>query len=332
MKPEKIEKMRFWMGSKLPKWMYKIAVLVRVTYKRIKMPEQRKSYGNLNPDKTFFVIRLFPPATGFLANYNYVLGYMRYAYDKGWIPVVDMENYATLYQEEKPVNGTRNVWEYFFEQPYDPITKKRYTLEEVYKSKNVVLAKADDQAMYDNSLKPEVLEWQHKMSLLVPFKENMQKHIDEVAKECLPNNIRVLGVPTRGSEQKKRVIGHPIAMNVEEIMPIIKDRCKEWKINHVFVKAEEAETIQYLERELENVHYSKCDRIRNYNEKKDVNASISKKSVSKSESLSDYLTDIRILSMCNSIIGTENNGLTTAIIWNGGKYEHFEIIDNGVWS
>lgn len=42
-----------------------------------------------------------------------MLGYTKYAFDKGWIPVVDMENYETLYQEENPVNGTRNVWEYF---------------------------------------------------------------------------------------------------------------------------------------------------------------------------------------------------------------------------
>lgn len=331
MKPEKIEKIRFWMGTKLPKWMYKIAVFFRCLYKEIKMPEKKKSYGELNPDKTFFVIRLCPPGTGFLANYNYVLGYMKYAFDKGWIPVVDMENYATLYQEEEPVNGTRNVWEYFFEQPFDPVTKRRYTLEEVYKSKNVVLAKADDQSMYDSSLSKEVLEWQHKMSLLVPFKKDMQEHVDKVASECLPQNIKVLGVPTRGSEQKKRVIGHPIAMNVDEILPIVKKKCEEWNIDHVFVKAEEEETIEYLEKELVNIHYSKCVRIRKYNVNKDVNASIAKRTISKSESLKDYLTDIKILSMCTSLIGTENNGLTTAVIWNGGKYEHQEVIDNGVW-
>lgn len=331
MKPEKIEKIRFWMGSKLPKWMYKIAVFFRHLYKSIKMPEQKKSYGELNPDKTFFVIRLCPPGTGFLANYNYVLGYMKYAFDKGWIPVVDMENYATLYQEEEPINGTRNVWEYFFEQPFDPVTKKRYTLDEVYKSKNVVLAKADDQSMYDSSLREEVLEWQYEMSLLVPFKKDMQEHINKVASECLPQNVKVLGVPTRGSEQKKRVIGHPIAMNVDEILPIVKQKCEEWNIEHVFIKAEEEETIEYLEKELDNVHYSKCDRIRKYNVNKDVNASIAKRTISKSESLKDYLTDIKILSMCASLLGTENNGLTTAVIWNGGKYEHQEVIDNGVW-
>ena len=126
MTPQKIEKIRFWFGRKATRWIFAIAVFFRHIYKALKYPEIKKCFGELNPDKTFFVIRLAPPATGFLANYNYVLGYMKYAFDKGWIPVVDMENYASLYQEEGPVNGTRNVWEYFFEQPYDEKTSKRY--------------------------------------------------------------------------------------------------------------------------------------------------------------------------------------------------------------
>lgn len=331
MKPEKIEKIRCYMANKFPRWLFDVAVFFRQAYKTIKMPEKRKSFGELNPDKTFYVIRLFPPATGFLANYNYILGYMKYAFEKGWIPVVDMENYATLYQEKEPVNGTRNVWEYFFEQPYDPITGRRYTLEEVYKSKNVVLGKADVQSMYNDSLKREVLDWQYEMSLRVPFKPDMQLHIDEVAGRTLPKNVKILGVPTRGSEQKKRIIGHAIAMNVEEIVPIIKEKCLEWDIQHVFVKAEEEETIAYLNEKLENIYYTNCERIKNFDSRKDVNVSVAKHSISRSESLKNYLTDIKILSMCTDLLGTRNNGLTTALIWNGGRYEHYEIIDTGVW-
>lgn len=44
---------------------------------------------------------------------------------KGFVPVIDMENYRSIYQEDCPVNGTRNVWEYYFEQP------RGRTLEEI---------------------------------------------------------------------------------------------------------------------------------------------------------------------------------------------------------
>jgi hypothetical protein len=39
------------------------------------------------------------------------------AEQQGMTPVVDMENYPSIYQESSPVRGTRNVWEYYFQQP-----------------------------------------------------------------------------------------------------------------------------------------------------------------------------------------------------------------------
>lgn len=327
----KIEKIRFWFASKGPRWLFNLVLIPRLMYKAVKYPEKKKKFGELNPDKTFYVIRLAPPATGFLANYNYVLGYMKYAFEKGWIPVIDMENYATLYQESQPYNGTKNVWEYFFEQPYDKKTGKRYTLNEVYHSQNVILGKADVQEMYNDSLNDEVLKWQYEMSNLVPFNDNMKKHIAEVYEKSMPKSGSVLGVPTRGSEQKKRVTGHPVPLNVDEMIPIIKEKCREWNMSSIYVKAEEEETINYLKEHLDNVYYSECERLKNYSVGKDINASIGNKKISKADSLRDYLTDIKILSLCTSIIGTKNNGLITAIIWNGGRYKNAEVIDNGVW-
>lgn len=328
----KIEKIRFWFASKGPKWLFNLVLIPRLMYKAVRYPEKKKKFGELNPDKTFYVIRLAPPATGFLANYNYVLGYMKYAFEKGWIPVIDMENYATLYQEAQPYNGTKNVWEYYFEQPFDKKTGKRYTLDEVYHSQNVILGKADVQEMYDDSLSAEVLKWQYEMSTLVPFNEFMKKHIDEVYEKSMPHSGAVLGVPTRGSDTKRRIVGHPIPLSVDELTPIIYAKCKEWNMSNIYVKAEEEETINYLVNHLENVYYSECERFKNYSAEKDINATIGNKQISKAESLKDYLTDIKMLSLCSSIIGTKNNGLITAIIWNGGKYKNVEVIDNGIWN
>ena len=42
-----------------------------------------------------------------------------------------------------------------------------------------------------------------------------------------------------------------------------------------------------------------------------------------------YLGDIYLLSQCDCIISTMNNGYYTAIIWNGGKFSHLETIDKG---
>ena len=84
--------------------------------------EKRISFGMLNPDKTFYVIRSIDnknrfyigPTNNLLANYFYVLSHLVYAQKKGWIPVIDMLNYHVYNSLPYPVNGTMNAWEYFW--------------------------------------------------------------------------------------------------------------------------------------------------------------------------------------------------------------------------
>ena len=44
-----------------------------------------------------------------------------------------MKNFPSAYSENKKIFGTMNSWEYYFEQLTD------YSLDEVYKSKNVIM-------------------------------------------------------------------------------------------------------------------------------------------------------------------------------------------------
>lgn len=333
MNAEKLEKLKVNIASKAPVWVFHVSVFFYSIYKNITMPEIKRKFGEENPDKTFFVIRLFPPATGFLANYNYVLGYMRYALNKGYIPVVDMQNYETLYTEKKAVHGTRNVWEYYFEQPLDVKSGKRYSLEEVYRSKNVILSNGSMQ-LYDFTGDKQTIEWQCEMSKLVPFNNITKEYIQNKINEQIPQDINLIGVPTRGSEQKKRVIGHPIPVTAKELVPILHQRLEQWKHggkkSALFIKAEEQETIDFLKQEFQGkIYYTKATRIKDYNANTDMPASNANTSISRYQSTLEYLTDIYILSTCDSIIGSMNNGLYTALIWNGNKYSNVEIIDKG---
>ena len=91
-----------------------------------------KSFGNKNPKKFFYVIQR-SPGGGMFSNLNYVVHHLLIAEKFGLIPIVDMSNYYTLYNEKKSINGINNSWEYYFE----PISK--YSLTEIYKSKNVII-------------------------------------------------------------------------------------------------------------------------------------------------------------------------------------------------
>jgi len=114
----------------------------------------------MNEDKTFYIIRRPEPGAGLFSNFHWVLGHIIYALEKNYIPVVDMKNYKTYFNETALINGTKNAWEYYFKQPTN------YNLDEAYKSKNVVVSKMD--FMWD------------KMSILLKFEDEFFKFEDEI--------------------------------------------------------------------------------------------------------------------------------------------------------
>ena len=345
MKIETIDSIRLFLGRKLPPPIFRIALFFRIIYKSIRMHEQKKSFGSLNPDKTFYVIRLYPPATGWLANYNYILGYIKYALDRGLIPVVDMEHYATLYTEEKPVNGTKNVWEYFFSQPAANTTTQQhnntttqqhnnttilsYSLDEVYKSKNVILSNGS-LPLFHMEIKKDIMQWQMEMTKLIPFNETVKSHIEKKLSAILPSGKRILGVAVRGSDLNQRLIGHHIQITAQELLPIIKQRIIDWKIDYVYIVTEDQKTIEFFTQHLSNVIFLDIKRL-GKTEKNTSTMVSTANQTGKYCSLLNYQTSVYILSQCTCLLGTLSNGLYTALLWNQGKAEQIEIIDKGVY-
>ena len=74
-----------------------------------------KSYGNLNKDKIFYVIRRIPTA-GFFSNITFILNNLKICEEMKFIPIIDMEYYPSLYNELKIFKNTKNSWEYYFEK------------------------------------------------------------------------------------------------------------------------------------------------------------------------------------------------------------------------
>ena len=66
-------------------------------------------FGNLNKDKIFYLIKR-SPGTGLFSNVAFVLNHLIIAKKFDFIPIVDMKNYITIYNEEKPIKNTSNAW------------------------------------------------------------------------------------------------------------------------------------------------------------------------------------------------------------------------------
>lgn len=131
-----------------------------------------------------------------------IVGHLLLANRSGYLPVVDLANYPSVYQEEHPINGTKNVWEYYFE----PVSK--LTLEEIYRDQDYVNSGGGYPHEIVNSLITKTPEFLGAYSQWVKLNPSTQE-ATEKALSALDINENTLGVHFRGGDMR-RTKNHPM--------------------------------------------------------------------------------------------------------------------------
>lgn len=319
-----------------------LGVYNRIMYKIITR-KRRKTFGTLNADKTFYVIRGVDHhqkyyrgvAMNLLANYSYVLTHIMYAETKGWLPIVDQTKDPVNTKENYPINGTENPWEYFWEQPIP------YSLEEVYQSKNVVLSKRSWFPQWDlgysaeKHLDPSVIQLYYSLSKRIPLNQNTANYVSEVSQSLFKNGKRFLGVSMRrgghAKEDSYHAPNHPIQPTPEEMLQIVQKRINEWDIDFVFLATEEQQYIDFFKNFLgEKLIFMPRRRYNGWKKYKE-NENPLYQPGQKYQTALEYLTEMELLAKCHCLIGSITSGLRYAIIRNNSKFDKVEIIENGFW-
>jgi len=195
------------------------------------------SFGNLNKNKIFYIIRRSPGA-GLFSNLIYVINHLKIAKENDFEPFVDMQNFKTIYNEKYTLNKTLNAWEYYFEQ----VSKN--SIRDVYKSHKVIIT---DNKFYKK------------------FKHTITKNnLNQIAKKYLKtkkifilkaNNFvkknfknKTLGIHYRGTSYKTSA-NHPFPPTKKQIIDRSKYLIKKYKYNKIFLCTEEEEIFQALNKE-----------------------------------------------------------------------------------
>lgn len=303
--------------------------------------EKKRSFGLLNPDKTFYVIRSIDdknrfyigPRNNLLANYFYVLSHLHYAISNGWIPIVDQLNYPVYNSVSFPINGSKNAWEYYWQQPCS------YTLNEIYNSKNVILSKQNWFSEFDmgyevsNYYSKKLISFYNYLMQQIPFNDETNKLIKQKMNGVLPIDKKVLGVNYRfgGHSLKHFAVaeGHPIQPEIDSLVKIVAEKMSDWNIEHVFLASDTEEAIKAFSKNFQDKFYF-YKRIRDKESLKqgEYNALFDADRINTTSI--DYLTEMCLLSKCDSLIGSINSGLRYAMIKNNNMYSHVEVLNCGL--
>ena len=309
-----------------------------------KQAMQRKSYGELNKDKTFYVIRTDSTQHwGVFTTCSMVLNNLKYASEHGWIPVVDYKNYFLDGLQEKERFGLDNAWEYYFE-PCDI----GYSLEEIYKSKHVILGPEWGQPAASLSWgginKIEEIEdiYYKLVKKYIRIKPELMERAERKMKELFPNGEKVLGVGMRAGLKWGELAGrdlyrnHPIGPDIDEYIAETRKWMSEFNCGYVFVSCDDR---YYLER-MKAEFGAKCLYVERclthfFDDNKPISVDDIEQRIQEISGIplikrnEDYIIEIYLLSKCDSLFASKGGGATMAILFNDKKYEHCVIYENG---
>ena len=194
-------------------------------------------FGNLNPEKTFYVINRTSHA-GIFSYLSFVLNHLLVAKENNFIPIVDMENFANPYNEEGIINNTFNSWEYYFHQT------SNHFLEEVYKSKNVIFSKDHFSAemKYRIHLEPKFKNF---ISKEIKLKKKYIDFVDEYYEKNKLNNLNILGIHFRGTSYKTSR-GHIFPATTNQMKYYVDKLLSENKFDKIFLCTEEKNYLNFF--------------------------------------------------------------------------------------
>lgn len=284
---------------------------------RYDIPKIQNSYlasSKLSSSNCYYVI--WRNGGGFFSILSSVLCHLQIAENLGFIPVVDFENFTSTYSENQQINGSHNMWEYYFE----PIHKA--SLDEVYNSGNFILTDGRHPA-------GAVMSVSQNVSLLNTFRKyvvlnstssaalasaKLQVEIDEFT----------LGIHFRGQEMR-RARGHPFPPTLQQVFSNTDLLLERGSFKRIFLVTEGAE----YEQAFTTRYGSLVQTLPHYRRFRKNSYSIYPRVNHKFLLGQEILIDTLLLSECDSLISGSSNVSEMAILLNSNKYSYNCQIRNG---
>ena len=298
-------------------------------YTKWKWRERRISYGEENPDKTFFVIRRANCKAGLFSLVMTNMAMVKYALDKGYIPVIDMQTEKNTYLDEEQV-GKRNAWEFYFEQPCG------YTLKDIARSKKIILGCGLIRENMDfpgdgiTHNPDEYQKWRKVFEQYFIVKKDIREDA-EILKEKLFQRERILGVLCRGTDYvNTRPKDHPVQPSIDQMIDKVRSVMKEQECTCIYLTTEDADTYRRFQEEFgESVKTLELSRYSNTG-KENINDIAVRKGGNRYKMGRQYLISILLLAWCNCLVAGSAGGTYGALLMES-RYEYQYIFDLGTY-
>jgi hypothetical protein len=227
-----------------------------------------------------------------------------------------MENYwLGELSSTKKINNTYNAWCYFFEQI------SNYSLQEVYKSKNVILSAGSrilgtghwfsDRKLLYLSESNHLRDISEIINKYIKLNKHTLNHFNKIKEELNWTPSQTLGIFIRGTGYRTNFGVNDTPPTIESMVLNIKKTLLEKKIDKLYISTEDYEIYLTLCKEFEdyniipNIRYQKTLSIEDW--KKSGDLTFDGGILLGYDRTLNYLIDILLLTECESCIATLSN-------------------------
>jgi len=272
------------------------------------------SFGGLNQDKIFYVIQQDSRGRGLFSIVSAVVSHIDFALKNGFIPVVDLKNFNSEYRQSE----SDNVWNAYFDGP------SKFTLEEVYQSKNVYFSTNTFPLGYEATI-TENLNLYKCYQKYIRLNSNIDALVTKAKIELNFSGNKILGVHFRGKESR-RARNHFLPPSKRQIYKLVDVAIKNKEYTKIFVVSEDPTNLLFLKKRYgDMVQFLEMPRARFMNTYRYADEYRPNHRYKLGE---EVLQEMQMLSECNGFIGCVSNISNFAIFINQNKFQDCVVIKN----
>lgn len=286
----------------------------------------------------YYVIYRTAGGAGFFSNYMWVLGHITFARRFGYIPVVDMKNYPTLYSEDISVDGEDNAWNYYFKDPGD------INLEQVYQSKRYVMgcdkyltkyAEKYAKATYRYPTEKMINYYGDIIGDYIKLRSDLEQEFRDKWSEKVKPADHVLGIHIRGTDMKNN-LGHPMPASVQKYLEYTHELLGKYpEINKIFLATDENNVKEAFEKEFagmkQTLFMNDVFRVWDKGEAKKIGVHETKvenpRPYHKYLMGKEVLQDAWFLNKSEYLICGHSNITNVVLIWNQNQYKQVVCVE-----
>lgn len=286
----------------------------------------------------YYIIVRSEGGAGFFSNYMWVLGHVVFARKLGYIPVVDMKNFPTLYSEEMPIDGVDNAWNYYFQDI------GKVTLEQAYASGRYVMGKDKYLAKYAE--KYSLPNYRYPTDRMIEYygpiieeniklREELEKEYEDAWNRKVSSSDHVLGIHIRGTDMKND-LGHPMPASIETYLEHTnRVLAQHPEINKIFLATDENNVKEVYENAFkeDNRALFMNDAFRVWDRGEKRKTGVHETKVDNPRPNHKYLMgkevlqDAWFLNKCEYLICGHSNITNVVMLWNQKKFKQVVCVE-----